>query len=236
MARTPSREPHADDVGQHHMHTLQTDILGPVRVFPFSSAEKGEGDAVAIVAGTPETTPKTAPAPLLRMHSRCLYGELLKSRDCDCLAQYEEAIRLILDERAGIICYLEQEGRGKGLISKALAYEYQERNRVDTVEAYSRLHYELDQRGYSHVASFLRSLGITRVRLITNNPRKVQALQDADIAVQRIPVVVGVNHWNIHYIETKRDKLGHLFDVIDLPSEGRTSEADSGEGSTKSRP
>jgi GTP cyclohydrolase II len=195
------------------MHTLQTDILGPVRVFPFSSSKPGEGDAVAIVAGTPETVPKTAPAPLVRLHSRCLYGEFLKSRDCDCLAQYEETLRLILDERVGIIFYLEQEGRGRGLMDKARAYQYMERYRKDTVEAYTDLNYEVDPRGYSHVSHFLRELGIDRVRLITNNPRKVEALESDGIHVERIPVVVGINHWNIHYIEAKKNKLGHMIDL-----------------------
>jgi GTP cyclohydrolase II len=198
------------------MHTLQTDILGPVRVFPFHSSELGEGDAIAIVSGTPETVPKTAPAPLVRLHSRCLYGEVLRSRDCDCQAQYEETVRLILDERVGIIFYLDQEGRGRGLMDKAMAYEYMERHRKDTVEAYHELNFEVDPRKYSHVSDFLHELGIDRVRLITNNPRKVEALEQDGIAVERIPVVVGINHWNIRYIETKKHKLGHLID-LDIP-------------------
>lgn len=201
---------------QLRMHTLQTDILGPVRVFPFHSSEPGEGDGLAIVSGTPETVPKTAPAPLIRIHSRCLYGEVLRSRDCDCQAQYEETIRLILDERVGIIFYLEQEGRGRGLMDKAQAYEYMEKYRKDTVEAYTDLQFELDPRRYSHVSAFLHDLGIDRVRLITNNPRKVNALQDDGLTVERVPVVVGINHWNIHYIEAKKQKLGHLID-IDMP-------------------
>jgi GTP cyclohydrolase II len=191
------------------MHTLQTDILGPVKVFPFHSSKPGEGDAIAIVSGEPEA----AEAPLLRMHSRCLYGELLRSRDCDCYAQYEESIRLVLDEKCGIICYLDQEGRGRGLMDKALAYAYMERYRKDTVEAYHDLNFEVDPRTYSHVGEFLHELGVKKVRLITNNPRKVEALEAEGIIVERVPVVVGINHWNIHYIETKKYKLGHLIDL-----------------------
>lgn len=212
------------------MHTLQTDILGPVRVFPFSSSSAGAGEGVAIVSGEPEMISDKEPAPLLRMHSRCLYGELLRSRDCDCLAQYEESVRLILDERSGIICYLEQEGRGKGLMRKAIAYEYMQEHGVDTVEAYTRLDYPLDARSYDHVAKFLSDFGIDRVRLITNNPRKVYALENKGITVDRVPVVVGVNHWNARYLEVKKDKLGHLIDVEPLAGLERNLETPDVEG------
>lgn len=207
------------------MHTLQTDILGPVRVFPLSSPAVGAGEGVAILSGTPESAADTDAAPLLRIHSRCLYGELLKSRDCDCLAQYEEAVRLILDARSGIICYLEQEGRGKGLIHKARAYEYMETHRVDTVDAYKDLDYELDPRSYDHVIQFLREIGISRIRLITNNPRKISALTDAGIRVERVPAIVGINHWNIDYIQTKRRKLGHIIDLVP-PTDPATEDRD----------
>jgi len=91
-----------------------------------------------------------------------------------------------------------------------------EKNRKDTVEAYNDLNFQVDPREYSHVSAFLHDLGIDRVRLITNNPRKVRALEDDAITVERVPVVVGINHWNIHYIETKKNKLGHLID-LDIP-------------------
>jgi GTP cyclohydrolase II len=205
-----------------HTHSLQTDILGPVRVFSFSSSKEGEGDAVAIISGDPESTSNATHPPLLRMHSRCLYGELFLSRDCDCYAQYKEALRLILDERSGILCYLEQEGRGQGLVDKAKAYEYMEEQGVDTVEAYRELNYSVDGRGYGHVAAFLRGLGVYKVRLITNNPRKVVALEKAGVTVERVPVVVGINHWNAHYMAAKRNKLGHF---IDVPLQGDDSSA-----------
>lgn len=195
------------------MHLLHTDTLGKVRTFPFASSRDGEGEGVAVIVGRPEDVRDDQPAPLLRVHSRCLYGEVLGSLDCDCLPQYQEAVRRIGQEGAGVVCYLEQEGRGQGLIHKARAYEYMQEHDLDTVEAYNRLDYEIDRRRYAHVGGFLRELGITRVRLLTNNPRKVSALEDAGIRVERVAVIVGINHWNAGYIATKRNKLGHLIDV-----------------------
>lgn len=199
-----------------HMHTLQTDLLGPVRIFPFSSSDYGHGDAIAIVSGSPEETPEESTPPLLRVHSSCLYGDVLRARDCDCFPQFRESARLILDEGSGIICYLDQEGRGQGLMRKAFAYEYMEKHGTDSVEAYTHLNYELDPRRYSHVAAFLREMHIPHVRLLTNNPQKIQSLESHGIRVERVPLITGVTRWNSTYLATKRNKLGHLIDTLQL--------------------
>ncbi|MGW6422077.1 GTP cyclohydrolase II [Nocardia sp. NPDC055053] len=128
--------------------------------------------------------------PLVRVHSRCLYGDALGSDDCDCGPELALSMDMIQAEGAGVLVYLEQEGRGAGLIWKAIGYRTSERYDIDTFESYARLGLEPDTRRYELVAKALLGLGLHQVRLLTNNPDKLRALTEAGIAVEVIPLAV----------------------------------------------
>ena len=149
---------------------------------------------------------------LLRVHSECLTGDALFSVRCDCGAQLEEAMRLIAEEGRGAILYLRQEGRGIGLLNKIKAYHLQDQG-ADTVEANEQLGFGADMRNYSICKPILKHLGVDDVKLLTNNPRKVKALEELGITVsERLALQTGRNPHNVNYLETKAGKLGHLFD------------------------
>ena len=149
---------------------------------------------------------------LLRVHSECLTGDALFSMRCDCGAQLRESMRRIAEEGRGVILYLRQEGRGIGLLNKIKAYHLQDQG-ADTVEANEALGFGADMRDYGICRPMLSHLGITRVRLMTNNPKKVAALSDMGIeVVERVPLHQGSNPHNVKYLSTKAGKLGHLFD------------------------
>lgn len=151
------------------------------------------------------------PPPLLRIHSQCLTGDVFHSLRCDCRAQLEIALREISGEGRGLIIYEHQEGRGIGLMNKLRAYELQD-DGADTVEANERLGFESDLRNYSLPGAILRHLGIPRVRLMSNNPEKVRALEEAGIEVaERVPCIAAVHESRRGYLATKREKMGHLF-------------------------
>lgn len=151
------------------------------------------------------------PAPLLRLHSECLTGDALHSLRCDCGFQLEAALSMIAAEGRGAILYLRQEGRGIGLINKLRAYALQDQGQ-DTVEANVSLGFGPDQRDYADAVALLRALKLSAVRLMTNNPRKVKALEDAGITVtERVPMKFGSNPHNFRYLEAKSNKLGHLL-------------------------
>lgn len=148
---------------------------------------------------------------LVRIHSECLTGDALHSLRCDCGAQLEAAMRLVAGEGRGVILYLRQEGRGIGLVNKIKAYKLQDEG-ADTVEANERLGFGADMRDYTICKSMLNHLGIDRIRLMTNNPRKVQALENMGFTVvDRIPIQSASNPHNAKYLATKAGKLGHLF-------------------------
>lgn len=150
---------------------------------------------------------------LARTHSECLTGDALYSMRCDCGYQLEEALRSIAREGRGILLYLRQEGRGIGLLNKIRAYNLQDQG-ADTVEANERLGFAADLRDYSVCREMLAHLGITRLRLMTNNPRKVKALASYGIdIVERVPLHVGRNPHNEGYLDTKQSKLGHWLDT-----------------------
>lgn len=152
---------------------------------------------------------------LLRIHSECLTGDALFSVRCDCGAQLEEAMRRISAEGRGAILYLRQEGRGIGLINKIRAYRLQDEG-ADTVEANEQLGFGADMRDYGICRSMLKHLQIGKVRLLTNNPRKVEALEHLGIEVtERVSLQTGRNPHNLYYLATKAGKLGHLFDEQD---------------------
>jgi GTP cyclohydrolase II len=178
---------------------------GAFRILGFEAS--GDEAAVLVMGDLASETP-----PLLRIHSQCLTGDVFHSLRCDCRAQLEIALEEIGREGRGLIIYELKEGRGIGLMNKLRAYELQDQG-ADTVEANERLGFESDLRDYSLPGAILRHLGITSVRLLSNNPEKVKALEEAGITVaERVPCVAGVHESRREYLATKRDKMGHLFD------------------------
>ncbi|MCK9505102.1 MAG: GTP cyclohydrolase II [Porticoccaceae bacterium] len=148
---------------------------------------------------------------LVRIHSECLTGDALHSLRCDCGAQLEAGMRRVAAEGRGAILYLRQEGRGIGLLNKIKAYKLQDEG-ADTVEANEQLGFGADMRDYSICRSMLNHLKITHIRLMTNNPRKVAALEALGFTVsERVPLQFGSNPHNAKYLATKAGKLGHLF-------------------------
>ncbi len=148
---------------------------------------------------------------LVRVHSSCLTGDVFGSERCDCGDQLHFAMRRIDKEGKGVILYMNQEGRGIGLSAKLLAYHLQEKGQ-DTVEANESLGYPDDLRDYGTGALMLKNLGIRKLRLMTNNPRKLVGLKGYDLEiVERVPIEIEPTRCNVHYLETKRDKLGHMI-------------------------
>jgi len=150
---------------------------------------------------------------LLRIHSQCLTGDVFHSLRCDCRAQLEIALQEVSAAGRGVILYEHQEGRGIGLMNKLRAYELQDHG-ADTVEANERLGFESDLRSYMVPGAVLKQMGITAVRLMSNNPEKVQALENAGIRVaERVPCIAEHHESRQGYLETKREKMGHLFEL-----------------------
>ncbi|MDX1504454.1 MAG: GTP cyclohydrolase II [Spongiibacter sp.] len=148
---------------------------------------------------------------LARIHSECLTGDALFSMRCDCGSQLQAALQKIAEEGRGALFYLRQEGRGIGLLNKIRAYKLQDEG-ADTVEANEQLGFGADMRDYSLLKVMCSELGISKVRLMTNNPRKVKALTDQGVdVVERLPLQTGQNPHNAKYLATKSGKLGHLF-------------------------
>ncbi len=173
------------------------------------AGRKVEG-LVALVMGDIHAAP-----PLVRIHSQCLTGDVFGSLRCDCRLQLELALRKISAEGAGILLYEQQEGRGIGLMAKLRAYELQDHG-LDTVEANVKLGYAPDCREYELPVEVLKQLGISSVRLITNNPDKVAALESAGITVaERVSAEVAPQETFERYLRTKVEKMGHLIDNID---------------------
>lgn len=163
-------------------------------------------EAVALVIGDIHSQP-----PLVRIHSQCLTGDVFGSLRCDCRAQLEMALQMIAGSGAGVLLYEQQEGRGIGLMPKLQAYELQDKG-LDTVQANEQLGFKADHREFQLPAEILKSLGVTQVRLLSNNPQKVAALENAGIKVaERVPCEVEPTATSERYMNTKREKLGHLF-------------------------
>ncbi|WP_433621048.1 GTP cyclohydrolase II [Nocardia sp. CA-120079] len=155
---------------------------------------------------------------LVRVHSRCLYGEGLGSDDCDCGPELDKSLDLIWAEGSGVLVYLEQEGRGVGLIAKALGYRESQRSGADTFTSYEQLGFPADGRSYLHAAKSLQELGLTRVRLLTNNPEKVAELRAAGLAVTMEPLLTTVlSARAAAYLDAKRRRRGHLIPTSDVP-------------------
>jgi GTP cyclohydrolase II len=162
--------------------------------------------AVALVMGDIHSAP-----PLVRIHSQCLTGDVFGSLRCDCQQQLEMALSLIAQAGAGVLVYEQQEGRGIGLMAKLQAYELQDEG-LDTVQANERLGFKADHREFQLPSEVLKSLGLQHVRLLSNNPQKVAALEAAGIkVVERVPCEVEPTAASERYLNTKKEKLGHLF-------------------------
>ena len=148
---------------------------------------------------------------LVRAHSECLTGDVLGSARCDCGEQLDDSLRLLQEQDRGVLLYLRQEGRGIGLANKISAYALQERG-LDTVEANLALGLPEDMRDYRIAAEMLIDLGVRRVRLLTNNPAKIEGLRHHGVdVVERVPLETPPNPSNLAYLQTKREKMGHLF-------------------------
>jgi 3,4-dihydroxy 2-butanone 4-phosphate synthase / GTP cyclohydrolase II len=180
--------------------------VGPARIYAYGVKYESQ-EPVAVVWGDPA---KVA-APLVRLHSSCFTGDLLASLRCDCGDQLQLAMQMIGDEGAGVLVYLPQEGRGIGLAEKIKAYHLQDQG-MDTVEANVALGHQADSRDYGVGIQILKDLGLTRVRLLTNNPKKTDAFIyggfDLEV-VDQVPIVGPIHEHNQRYLETKRDKMGH---------------------------
>ncbi len=170
-------------------------------------AQPENEDHLALVLGDPAGRT----APLVRIHSECLTGDVFGSMRCDCGSQLRRSMELVAAEGCGVILYLRQEGRGIGLAHKIHAYALQEAG-LDTVEANQRLGFDADLRDYSAAAQILRDLGVDGVRLITNNPKKVAGLEKYGVRVsERVPLVIPPTEYNERYLRAKKQKLGHLL-------------------------
>jgi 3,4-dihydroxy 2-butanone 4-phosphate synthase/GTP cyclohydrolase II len=148
---------------------------------------------------------------LVRVHSECLTGDVFGSRRCDCGDQLAAAMSMVQNEGKGVVLYMRQEGRGIGLVNKLLAYALQEEGK-DTVEANEMLGFKADLRDYGIGAQILKDLGLSKIRLLTNNPKKVVGLQGYEMEiVERVSLEICPNEKNEKYLKTKRDKMGHLI-------------------------
>lgn len=180
---------------------------GGVQARPGCEPPAGPDGLVALIMGDIHAAP-----PLVRIHSQCLTGDVFGSLRCDCRLQLELALSKIAQAGAGILLYEQQEGRGIGLMAKLQAYELQDRG-LDTVEANERLGFAADCREYELPAEALKLLGVHQVRLMTNNPDKVAALEAAGVAVvERVSAEVAPQETFERYLRTKREKMGHIFE------------------------
>lgn len=182
---------------------------GQFRIYGFRLEPVANGkpeEAVALVMGDVHSAP-----PLVRVHSQCLTGDVFGSLRCDCRQQLEMALAMIAGEGAGILIYEQQEGRGIGLMPKLQAYELQDSG-LDTVEANEKLGFKADHREFALPAETLKALGVKEVRLLSNNPDKVAALESAGVrVVERVPCEVTASPQAEEYLKVKKEKLGHLF-------------------------
>lgn len=166
-----------------------------------------EKEHIALVKGNV----KTKKPVLVRVHSECMTGDIFGSMRCDCREQLTKSMEMIEKEGSGVVLYMRQEGRGIGLVNKLKAYNLQEKGK-DTVEANVELGFKADLRDYGIGAQILRDLGLTKIRLLTNNPKKIIGLNGYGLEVtERMPIEIKANDINKRYLKTKRDKLGHLI-------------------------
>ena len=183
--------------------------FGLFRIFGFEGAT-GSRTEEAVVLKMGEFT--AAEAPLVRIHSQCLTGDVFHSLRCDCRAQLEIALKSIAQEGAGLLIYEHQEGRGIGLLNKLRAYELQDHG-ADTIEANEQLGFESDLRNYELPGAILQYFGLKAIRLMSNNPEKVEAVEKAGVrVVERVPCLADILDTRVAYLRTKREKMGHLLE------------------------
>jgi GTP cyclohydrolase II len=182
--------------------------FGFFRIYGFEGSENGHlEEAVALKMGSFENES----APLVRIHSQCLTGDVFHSLRCDCRAQLEIALKSIAAEGCGLLIYEHQEGRGIGLLNKLRAYELQDQG-ADTVEANERLGFDPDLRNYGLSGAILHYFGLKKIRLISNNPAKVQAVERVGVeVVERVPCLAEIVESRRAYLHTKKAKMGHLL-------------------------
>jgi len=212
MAKKTSSKRNRDRAKGGPKHVAQAELptrYGKFTIYGFEG-DGAQEEAVALVHG--KLNGKVAP--LVRVHSQCLTGDVLTSLRCDCRAQLELSLRKIGQAPSGILLYLPQEGRGIGLMNKLRAYELQD-DGMDTVEANESLGFAADTREYDFPAKILKKLGATRIRLLSNNPDKVQQLEAAGVrVVERVPCQPRVSQISRAYMQTKKRKMGHLLKGI----------------------
>ncbi len=168
--------------------------------------DSGGGTHLALIKGDVKTKPV-----YVRVHSQCLTGDTLGSCRCDCGPQLDAALKKIAAE-GGVLLYMQQEGRGIGLANKIKAYALQDSG-MDTVEANEKLGFSADQRDYTVGAMILADIGVTQIKLLTNNPRKIVGLEKYNLHIaERIPLIIEPTEQNRKYLQTKKEKLGHLFE------------------------
>lgn len=189
-------------------HAAEADFpteYGHFRIHGFTA---GGDELVAIVMGD---IVNDKSAVLVRIHSQCLTGDVFHSLRCDCREQFELAVKAIAREGRGVLIYEPKEGRGIGLVNKLRAYQLQDQGH-DTVEANEALGFEADLRDYAFPGLILRHFGVEKVRLMSNNPQKIEAMEAAGIEVtERVPIVAEIRESRAEYLQTKKDKMGHLI-------------------------
>jgi len=182
--------------------------FGLFRIYGFTCTSSGRAEeAIVLKMGDLNADP-----PLVRIHSQCLTGDVFHSLRCDCRAQLELALKRIANEGRGLLIYEHQEGRGIGLLNKIRAYELQDQG-ADTVEANQRLGFDSDLRNYELPGAILRHFGLKAIRLMSNNPEKVLAMENAGVSVvERVPCLADVVDTREAYLRTKKEKMGHLLE------------------------
>jgi GTP cyclohydrolase II len=183
--------------------------FGEFRIFGFEGHFDGRvEEAVVLAMGDLAGEPP----PLVRVHSQCLTGDVFHSLRCDCRAQLEIALESIAAEGRGLLIYENQEGRGIGLLNKLRAYELQDQG-LDTVEANERLGFDADMRSYLLPGQIVRFFGLREIRLMSNNPEKVEAMERSGVSVrERVPCIAPAVESRAAYLQTKRERMGHLFE------------------------
>lgn len=186
--------------------------FGQFRIFGFEGkdGDQLEECVVLVMGDIVRGADKNAAPPLVRIHSQCLTGDVFHSLRCDCRAQLEMALQSIAKEGRGMLIYEHKEGRGIGLLNKLRAYELQDQG-ADTVEANEQLGFDADLRSYQIPGAIIRHFGVESVRLMSNNPAKIAALEAAGVKVaERVPANVEPVEFSDNYLRTKREKMGHL--------------------------